>query len=46
MRHNRETASDAQKALDMALYTLKRITAGGIHGGSCSYSLTLKHDLL
>lgn len=35
--YNRQVASraaDAQKALDMALFTLKKIAAGGIHGNA------------
>lgn len=41
-RQNTNKSADAQKALDMALFTLKKIAAGGIHGkdrkefrGSC-----------
>jgi uncharacterized protein YyaL (SSP411 family) len=31
-RSNSSKSADAQKAIEMALFTLKKIAAGGIHG--------------
>lgn len=36
-RQNTEKAEDAQNALEMALFTLKKIASGGIHGKTGNY---------
>lgn len=41
-RRNAEKSRDAQNALEMALFTLKKIASGGIHGNKPNWELTYK----